>query len=295
MDNNILSLVSNFTEIALFNVDENGRIKKVIFNTKEDFNIKGVKEIYEFLIREDIPRLENLLSVGLDGEKEYFRLKRQYNIEDYLDITVKTIAGEIYVGFKFFKSSREKEIENERRMRELDTAANTDPMTKLLNRYGYWERVKAILNCGDSERKMGILMVDMDGLKRINDENGHKSGDIAIKQISDLISTSIRTRDIAVRYGGDEFVIVTEELSGSKSTAHGLGNRLVRQINQNRKKYLTTVSVGVHIARVGDFEKYLNNEKKLREVWDKTLEVADEMAYKAKENGRNQVTFSEED
>jgi len=290
----MLSLVSNFTEMTLFNVDDKGRIKKVILNTKEDFNTKGVKDIYDFLIREDIPRLETLLGLGLDGEKEYFRLKRQYNIEDYLDITVKTIGGEIYVGFKFFKSSREREIENEKRMRELDTAAHTDPMTKLLNRYGYWERVKAILNCGDPERKVGILMVDMDGLKRINDEKGHKEGDIAIRQISDLISTSIRTRDIAVRYGGDEFVIVVEELSGKKSTAHGLGNRFVRQINQHSKEYLTTVSIGVHIVQVGDFEKYLNDEKKLREVWDKALEIADEMAYKAKENGRNQVVFSQE-
>ncbi|PKN02692.1 hypothetical protein CVU76_01485 [Candidatus Dojkabacteria bacterium HGW-Dojkabacteria-1] len=294
MDNNILSLISNFAEITLFNVDEQGRIKKVILNTKENFKTTGVKYVFEFFSKEDAARLMDMLSVGIDQEREYFLFKRQFNIPDYADVSVRTINGEIYVGFQFYKTSRERELTLERRINELNTAANTDPMTKLLNRYGYWERVKAILNCGDSERRVGILVVDIDKLKTINDTMGHKTGDKAITQIGDLISSTIRNRDIAVRYGGDEFVIVVEELSGSKSTAHGLGSRLVRTINQNKKNFLTTTSIGVHVTRVGDFEKYLNNENKLRKEWDKAVEIADKMAYKAKENGRNQVQFSKE-
>lgn len=294
MDNNILSLISNFAEITLFNVDEQGRIKRVILNTKDNFKTTGVKYVFEFFSKEDAARVMDMLSVGIDQEREYFLFKRQFNIPDYADVSVKTLNGEIYVGFKFFKSSRERELTLERKMNELNEAANTDPMTKLLNRYGYWERVKAILNCGDPDRRIGILVVDVDKLKTINDTMGHKVGDKAITQISNLISSSLRTRDIAVRYGGDEFVIVVEELSGSKSTAHGLGNRLVRTINQNKKNFLATTSIGVHVTRVGDFEKYLNNENKLRKEWDKAIEVADKMAYKAKENGRNQVLFSNE-
>jgi len=294
MDNNILSLVSNFVEITLFNIDEQGKIKKVVLNTKENFKTTGIKNIYEFFSKEDSSRLMSMLSIGIDQERDYFLFKRQINIPDYIGVSVKTLGGEIYVGFKFLKSSRERELTQERRMNELNEVANTDPMTKLLNRYGYWERVKAILNCGDSEKKIGILVVDIDRLKIINDTMGHKAGDNAITQISNLISSSIRTRDIAVRYGGDEFVIVVEELSGSKSTAHGLGNRFVRAINQQKKDFLTTISIGIHVVKVGDFEKYLNDENKLRQQWDKAVEKADEMAYKAKDRGRNQVVFSSE-
>ncbi|MFA5623173.1 MAG: hypothetical protein WC981_03000, partial [Candidatus Dojkabacteria bacterium] len=55
---------------------------------------------------------------------------------------------------------------------------------------------------------------------------------------------------------------------------------------------LTTVSIGVHLVKVGDFEKYLGNEDKLRIEWDKAVDIADKMAYVAKDNGRNQVIFS---
>ncbi len=294
MDNNLLSLISNFVEISLFNVDSQGRIKRVILNTKDNLKTTEVKYVFEFFSKEDAARVMDMLSVGIDQKKEYFLFKRQFNIPEYADVSVRTINGEIYVGFQYFKTPRERELTLERKMQELNTAANTDPMTKLLNRYGYWERVKAILNCGDPERRIGILVVDIDKLKTINDTMGHKAGDKAITQIGDLISSSIRNRDIAVRYGGDEFVIVVEELSGSRSTAHGLGNRLVKTINQNKKNYFTTISVGVHVARVGDFERYLNDENKLRKEWDKAIEVADKMAYKAKEKGRNQLVFSKE-
>lgn len=295
MDKNILSLISNFIEITLFDIDDQGKIREVVFNTKKDFKKKGIKNIYEFFPKEDATRVMDMLSIGTDQEKGNFLLKGKFKIADHVDVSVKRIGGKIYVGLKFFKTSRERELLLEKEIKRIKRIAHTDPMTKLLNRYGYWERVKSILNCGDPERGIGILLIDIDKLKTINDTMGHEAGDNAIKQISNLISSSIRARDIAVRYGGDEFVIVVEELSGNKSSAYGLGNRIVKQIKENSKRYLTTVSIGINVVKVRDFQKYLKDEKKLREQWDKAVGIADKMAYKAKEEGRNKVVFSKED
>jgi diguanylate cyclase (GGDEF)-like protein len=290
----ILNIIEEFTEIFVFKVDESGSIKSRIFNSKEKFSPIGVTSIYDFFSKEDSRRVSEMLSVGVDDDRDHFKLKSTFGISDEVSIGIRVINNETYICFKFIKSERERNIQYEKRMSELEMAASRDSMTELLNKYGYWERVKNILYSGDPERKLGILLLDVDNLKGINDTMGHKGGDKALKQISRLISTTIRSRDIAVRFGGDEFLIVVEELTGIKSTAHGLGKRLVRAINENRSQFMTTLSIGVHVVKVGDFEKYLLNEKVLKEKWDKAVDIADKMAYKAKESGRNRVVYSGE-
>lgn len=289
---NTLNIIRNFADICIFNIDPNGRIKEVVINSRDDFNPKGIRNIYDFFNKEDGNRLKDVIEVGLDEVREFFYLKNIFKTNSHIDIEVKTISGEIYVCFKFYQTYRDMAIMYEDQLKELRIAARTDPLTKLLNRYGYWERVKQMLKCGDPERRLGILLIDMDHLKMINDEKGHSAGDKAIKQISALISNTIRQRDIAVRYGGEEFVIVVEETSGSKSTAQGLARRLIREINSHKRNFLTTVSIGVHQVKVGDFTKYLNNERDLRDEWNRAVDISDEMVYQAKENGRNQAVYS---
>lgn len=290
----ILNIIEKFTEIFVFKVDEGGVIKTRIFNSKENLSVVGINNVYDFFPKEDARRISDMLDMGIEEERKNFKLKSSFGISDEVTVSIKIINKEIFMCFKFVKSERERNIQYERRMSELEIAASRDSMTELLNKYGYWERVKNILYSGDPERKLGILLLDVDNLKSINDTMGHKGGDKALKQISKLISTTIRSRDIAVRFGGDEFLIVVEELTGIKSTAHGLGKRLVRTINEDRSQYMTTLSIGVHVVKVGDFEKYLLNEKLLREKWDKAVDIADKMAYKAKESGRNRVVYSGE-
>lgn len=287
----ILSIVTNFVEMCIFHIDENGDIKEVVVNSKGSFN-PDKKNIYEYFTKEEGERVSKLIASGLDEERKHLTLKHSCDECKYTDIEVKQVRGELYITFKFRESSRERELKYEKMIDHLSVKASTDPMTTLLNRYGYWERVKALLNCGDSERELGILLVDVDNLKSINDSKGHKGGDKALKQVSKLITDSIRSRDIAVRYGGDEFLIVVEELTGKKSTGYSLGKRLISIVNSKDSKMLTTVSIGVHLVKVGDFEKYLGNEDKLRIEWDKAVDIADKMAYVAKDNGRNQVVFS---
>jgi len=286
------SILDKFLDITILKIDGDGNILEEVLNTKYMFKPLKVDNIYDIFSKRDRIRAERLIKLGLDEKKKFMEISPKFGIREYADVEVHAVDGEIYVGIKFFDSNRDREVANDRRMEEFASMAEVDPLTGLLNRYGYWERVKSILRCGDDERKLGILLVDIDNLKHINDSMGHKAGDKAIEQISDLISQSIRKRDVAVRYGGDEFVIVVEELSGKKSTAQGLAQRLIRTIRENKGKYLTTVSIGVHIVKVGDFICCLNNENKLRKAWDSAVVIADEMAYKAKGAGKNRLVCS---
>jgi diguanylate cyclase (GGDEF)-like protein len=151
------------------------------------------------------------------------------------------------------------------------------------------------MNCGDPERKIGILFIDMDGLKQINTKKGHKGGDRAIRQISTLILKNIRERDIAVRYGGNEFLIVVEELSGRESSAYGLAKRLIEIINEKENSYLTTISIGVHITKVGNILKGNDTSVFLKRKWDKEVAKADKMTSKARKEGKNTIIFSQKD
>lgn len=289
---NIQTILKHFLNITILKIDTDGNIEEVIFNTKEDFKPTKSSNIEDLFSVSDRIRINRLVRSGLNERKRYVQLASKYGVREYADIDMYVENGDIYIALKFFESDRERELMYDRRMEEIAEMAELDPLTGLLNRYGYWERIKYMLSCGDPERRLGIIFLDVDKLKEVNDTMGHKAGDKAISQISNLIADSIRKRDVAVRYGGDEFVIVVEELTGIKSTAVGLGKRLLRYIQKDKKKYLTTVSVGVHTVKVGDFEKYLEDEKKLRKCWDKAVDIADEMAYKAKQDGRNRLVFS---
>ncbi|MCD4811874.1 GGDEF domain-containing protein [bacterium] len=289
---NIQQILSTFINICILEIDEDGNILNVVLNTKENFKPAKTKTLYDLFSKEDKIRAQKLLNQGLSKKKTFMTLKPKYAVEEYVDVEILTIEEKTFVGLKFLESRRKREIEYEKKVENLAQKAEIDELTGLLNRHGYWKRVKGILSGNDPERKLGILMIDIDNLKGINDELGHEGGDKAITQISKLIRDSIRTRDIAVRYGGDEFVIVVEEFTGKYSTAYGLAKRLHKQLSTS-KKYLTTISIGVHIVKVGDFTKFVENEKKLEEQWKEAVKIADNMAYTAKEGGKNKIECSE--
>ncbi|WP_160691622.1 diguanylate cyclase [Clostridium sp. C2-6-12] len=121
-----------------------------------------------------------------------------------------------------------------------------DKATGLYNR-NYLEQVIQESKDNDKLRVMSILMIDIDNLKSINDKNGHLEGDRAIKLVSQAITRSIRKHDIAIRYGGDEFVIILfdEDIVGV--------NRIEDRIRKEMKNNSPSVSVSIGIADTKNF------------------------------------------
>jgi diguanylate cyclase (GGDEF)-like protein len=92
---------------------------------------------------------------------------------------------------------------------ELQESAARDKLTGLYNRRLFEEQFEsAVARCLRSHEDLTLLVVDLDGLKRINDLGGHVSGDLALRTLADALRASIRAADVACRLGGDEFAVI---------------------------------------------------------------------------------------
>ena len=139
----------------------------------------------------------------------------------------------------------------------VEQQAKTDPLTHLGNRRGFEERAEAHLTRSKSSRTpyiFGLLMLDLDRFKSINDQHGHLTGDSILKLFAHRLSGGVRPTDYVARLGGDEFAILvddTDDLNLSK-----LAERLVRVVAEpmeiNGHSFEIGCSLGATRVRSGD-------------------------------------------
>jgi len=151
-----------------------------------------------------------------------------------------------------------------------------DSLTGLYNRRGCDIKLKEL----DIEQVHSSLAIDIDHFKNINDQFGHFIGDKVIERIAKVIKTSISEQDIAVRFGGEEFIVVM--VNKTMSQAHEVAEKIRLAISQlklmqrDSKAYLPKISVSIGIA---ERQEELN--------WTAVFEQADTALYQAKNSGRN--------
>jgi diguanylate cyclase (GGDEF)-like protein len=108
--------------------------------------------------------------------------------------------------------------DQEQHLRHL---AQHDPLTGLPNRLSMQQRLALAMEFAKRNRKkLAVMMVDLDGFKRLNDTRGHRSGDHVLAQIAARLRTSVRGSDTVARYGGDEFVVLAGELDRAEDVAN---------------------------------------------------------------------------
>jgi len=105
-------------------------------------------------------------------------------------------------------------------VQQLQFLAFHDPLTKLPNRFLFKDRLTgAIKHSKRSNQTFGLLFIDLDKFKSVNDNYDHRIGDKLLRQAADRITATLRESDTAARFGGDEFVVIVEDLSGDKAAA----------------------------------------------------------------------------
>jgi diguanylate cyclase (GGDEF)-like protein len=164
---------------------------------------------------------------------------------------------------------------------ELNLQAMRDPLTGLYNRRQLEEGLhREVLRARRVGGSVGVMAIDVDHFKRVNDTLGHEVGDFALRGIADELSSCVREEDIACRAGGEEFVII---LPGAGKTALRVRAEAVRrtieqaQIPAGDGILKLTVSIGL-----ATFPSY-------GDTGQAVLRAADVALYKAKAAGRNRV------
>ena len=173
-------------------------------------------------------------------------------------------------------SRRDLEKKVQDRTQALERQAKVDPLTELLNRRGMTERMEISKNRAERENsRIGILWIDVDWFKEINDTHGHAVGDEALKTVAGIIQAHLRPYDLAARWGGDEFLVLLHPADSEILAQIGERLRLAVATNENNVKNVSlTISVGGCLS--ADKQKI-----------DHLLQCADQALYKAKTLGRN--------
>jgi diguanylate cyclase (GGDEF)-like protein len=118
-----------------------------------------------------------------------------------------------------------------RRSRELESQANTDALTGLGNLRQLQRSIAQMLEINKRYgHPFGLLLMDVDGLKRVNDAHGHQAGDRVLMQVAMALRRSIRTVDVAARLGGDEFCVLAPQQEAEAAVK--LGERLAAAVGE---------------------------------------------------------------
>jgi diguanylate cyclase (GGDEF)-like protein len=129
----------------------------------------------------------------------------------------------------------------------LAQLATTDPLTGLFNARAFNQRLRHELGRADRyQDPLSLLIVDLDGLKRINDHHGHEAGNVALRSVAAAIRSGLREIDLGARLGGDEFGVVAPR--ANEESALVLADRLRALVAKGVRGALaqgTTISIGI--------------------------------------------------
>jgi diguanylate cyclase (GGDEF)-like protein len=166
---------------------------------------------------------------------------------------------------------------------ELEMRAMTDTLTGLLN-HRWWDEMaarEAALSSREGS-EMGILLIDLDNFKRVNDEYGHLAGDALLRNVGRSIKSTLRIGDAAIRYGGEEFLLMLHDTdeTGALRVGEAVREAVGKLPTPGRAHPRVTVSIGVAF--------YPRHGESLAEV----VNVADVAMYKAKAEGRDRIVVA---
>lgn len=174
-------------------------------------------------------------------------------------------------------------IENMENINKIANFANKDFLTGLFNRRYFYDDMQGYLaSLEENPMPYAVAVIDVDGLKNINDKYGQDSGDKILKLLAKKLIDDTKSSDIAARFGGGEFCVLLKNVSQEDAVKFFVGLRAAiaaNPVNIKNESVKISVSIGVTFGK-SDYNV------------DEILELADEALYRAKQNGRNRVEIA---
>jgi len=168
-------------------------------------------------------------------------------------------------------------------LHQFKNACDTDDMTGLLRKRSFFDQWKILLNeCEKLNEECGLMIIDIDHFKLVNDTHGHPTGDVVIQHIAGLLKQYTSPVSVVGRFGGEEFVIASH---GSEKKLKEIAERIRTAAESNtviagEVAVQCTVSIGIASTRTSGFETA------------RLLKRADEALYQAKQTGRNNIKIA---
>ncbi|NQT26720.1 GGDEF domain-containing protein [candidate division KSB1 bacterium] len=157
----------------------------------------------------------------------------------------------------------------ERITRRLEELADTDPLTGLFNmRYFTPQLQKEVLRAKRYGTPVSLMMIDLDHFKAVNDQHGHPAGDEVLRKIGEVFKNHLRTLDIAVRYGGDEFAIILPNTP--RKSALVVVEKLRQHVSDAEKKWAFKTSIQLSIG-IAEAPKDAEDASELVHLADQAL------------------------
>ncbi|MBU2028537.1 sensor domain-containing diguanylate cyclase [Patescibacteria group bacterium] len=231
-----------------FFLANNSCLKMTGYSLKE-FNRLGMAKLFT---EKELPFICQQLEKfekGQEGKRSDVRFRRKDGSIFLADVS----PSKIMLGRKNYVLCAFKDItERKGQEDEIRRLAYYDSLTGLPNRRLFFDRLEQVLiRARRNDRKMAVIMIDLDHLKRVNDDLGHEAGDVLIKETGSRIAEALRAEDTVARLGGDEFAVIVVEMNYPED-AEIVAKKIIENVNQPLKiseevTIRPVISVGVAI------------------------------------------------
>ncbi|GAC1420588.1 MAG: hypothetical protein NVSMB64_29530 [Candidatus Velthaea sp.] len=230
--------------------------------------------------------LEYLLSVGpgpllksLDAIVQQYNLEQRTSVQTFEDLQLGMLMlGLSTLAIIWFTILLPLERDVASKTAALQLSATRDPLTSLLNRSVFTERVEQSIELAKRQRDVGaMLMIDLDRFKTVNDTYGHLIGDLALVRCAEILRANVRACDFVTRLGGDEFAVFAPAIDGARDL-----ERFVERLCTALQYDVPTDTGNIRItASLGIAQFPADGE-----TIDKLLHKSDRALYAAKASGR---------
>ena len=246
--------------------------------TAKEVFVAFTKTIYE--MSQSSEKFDKTLNEQIDVIKAAENMSDILSAKDVVLGQAKKIQSQAYAMREELEESKRTTSKLTQLLEQVESKAMIDPLTQVFNRGTYnMEIDQMIKEFKRYKNPAALIIIDIDHFKIFNDDYGHKVGDAVLALVASVIKGAVRDTDMVFRYGGEEFVVLLDniDLKNALTVAEKVRAQIESHHLTNKANILNvTVSIGLSCFKEGDIESSI-------------FERADKALYQGKQNGRNRV------